>query len=248
MGFPFLFRSVILRQSINPLSRLAALSLVIAIPAPAAEPSEEGEALFAKIVQPLLTERCYKCHSVDAEKVKGELLLDSRVTALKGGESGAGFVPSEPERSQIVEAIRWTDKDLQMPPKTKLSDSEIADVERWIRMGAPWPGGDEPAVARKESKMNERARTHWSFQPVKDCEPPGEGNAIDAFLDARMKEKGLSRNPAASPRMLLRRSYFDLIGLPPSPEEIRDFERDPSLEHYTRIVNDLLARPQYGER
>src|SRR5712672_4360286 len=129
----------------------------------AAEPSAAGVDFFEKRIRPLLADRCYKCHSAGAEKLKGGLLLDSRAGMLKGGDTGPAIVPGGEEKSLLMQAVRWTDKELQMPPKKKLSDPEIADLAAWVKMGAPWPAGDKPvAVAgKREFKISDKDRAHW---------------------------------------------------------------------------------------
>ncbi len=125
----------------------------------AAEPTPQEAEFFEKRIRPLLADHCYKCHSVDADKVKGGLLLDSRVSLLKGGDTGPGFVSGVPEKSLIVGAVGWKNEDLQMPPKKKLGEQQIADLTEWVKMGAPWPGGDKPAVAARRRNSRSPTRT-----------------------------------------------------------------------------------------
>jgi hypothetical protein len=195
---------------------------------------------FEKKVRPLLAERCYKCHSSGGESVKGGLLLDSRDGILRGGHSGPAVVPGDPDRSPLVRAVRGSDEEIRMPPKSRLAAAEIADLETWVRMGAPAPADASEARPRIDFAA---ARRFWSFRPV----GPRAGT-IDGFILAKLEEKGLSPAPEADPRTLLRRATFDLTGLPPTPEEMEAFLADPSPEAYARGIDRLLASPQYGER
>jgi hypothetical protein len=208
---------------------------------------------FEKKIRPIFVERCYKCHSAHAEKVKGGLLLDSREGLLKGGDSGPAIVPGDPEKSILIRAIRQTDE-LRMPVKEKLPDEQIADFVAWVRMGAPDPRlpTAAPAVARPTPSLTE-ARKFWAFQPARETLPPVVRSPwgrtpIDNFILARLEEKGLKPAPEADPRTLLRRVTFDLTGLPPSAEEIAAFLADPAPDAYEKVVDRLLASPRYGER
>ncbi|HVY71453.1 MAG TPA: DUF1549 domain-containing protein, partial [Verrucomicrobiae bacterium] len=198
---------------------------------------------FEKKIRPVLSEQCFKCHSATAEKVKGGLLLDTRDALLKGGESGAAVVPGNPEASLLIKAVRYTDKDLQMPPKNKkLSDAQIADLETWVKQGVPYP----ETVASGRPDPMALARTHWAFQPVKAATPPAVKNQqwprvpIDFFILAKLEEKGLKPAPPADKATLLRRVTYDLTGLPPSPREVSDFLADKSPKAFERVVDRLL--------
>ena len=217
----------------------------------------DGVQFFETRIRPLLVDNCYKCHSAESEKLKGGLRLDSYETILKGGESGPAIVPGDPEKSLLIKAVRYTDKELQMPPKNKkLSDRQIADLTEWIEMGAPWPKGDKPNIARisRGFEISEKDRSYWAFQRIQRPPTPAVkqkqwvANSIDAFVLADLEAKGLKPNPPASRRELIRRTYFDLIGLPPSPEEVNAFEKDRSPDAFARLVDHLLSLPQYGER
>ncbi len=215
-------------------------------------PSPEGLELFAKTIQPIFAESCYKCHSHEADKIKGDLLLDSSEATLTGGSSGPALVPGKPEESLLVTAIRYTDDDLQMPPKgEKLTDEQIAAITEWVRLGAPRP--EQP------SRLNRRRTTAsdtswWSFQPLTRPAIPevngtrSSANPIDRFILAQLEAKGLGLSPEAERRALVRRVYFDVTGLPPSPEEVQRFVSDPAPDAYEKLVDDLLGRPQYGEK
>jgi hypothetical protein len=212
----------------------------------------EGIALFERKIRPVLVGRCYPCHSLEAEKVKGGFLLDSRESLLKGGNSGPAVVPGDPDRSLLIKAIRATDEDSRMPPKGQLlAPEEIADFEAWVRRGAPDPRTrDARAVAARKALDLEEARRFWSFRPLSDpAVPPAPGlTPIDAFLAARWPEKGLVPAGPADRRTLIRRATLDLTGLPPSPEEVDRFLADASPDAFAKVVDRLLASPHYGER
>ncbi len=218
---------------------------------------------FEKKIRPVLVEHCYKCHSTAAEKLKGELFLDSEAGMLKGGESGAAIIPGDVEKSLLIKAVRYTDKDLQMPPEKaggKLSAAQIADLEAWVKMGAPDPRV-ELVQSSKAKVQNQKspydfatARTNWAFQKPKVAKVPKVKNKkwaqspIDNFILAKLEQKNISPAPPADKRTLIRRATFDLIGLPPTPKEISDFLNDPSTNAFTHVVERLLASPQYGAR
>jgi hypothetical protein len=222
----------------------------------AAEPTPQEAEFFEKHIRPLLSDYCFRCHSAGADKVKGGLLLDSRASLLKGGDTGPGFFAGAPEKSLVIEAVAWKNDDLKMPPKKKLGEQQIADLTAWVKMGAPWPGGDRPAVAaaKKEFKITDMDRAHWAFQPVKKSAPPALrnkawiANPIDAFVLAKLEAKGLAPNPPADKRSLVRRVYYDLTGLPPSPQEVETFVADTSPKAWETLVDRLLASPHYGEQ
>ncbi len=225
--------------------------VLAAADAPAAsEPTPEQLEFFEKKIRPVFADMCYKCHSTEAGKSKGGLLLDSRAEILKGGETGPALVAGDPEKSLLIKAIRGDDKDMWMPPKgEKLKPEQIADVAAWIKMGAPMPKAG--AQLTKIQQMIEQAKDHWAFQPVKAPVPPkvkNDQNAIDGFILAGMKSKNLKLAKEADKRTLIRRAYFDLTGLPPSNDEIAAFVADKSKDAYEKLIDKLLASPQYGER
>lgn len=207
---------------------------------------------FEANVRPVLARHCYKCHSRDSEKVKGNLLLDTRQGVLRGGETGPAIVPGNPETSLLIKAVRYTDPDLQMPPKgEKLDPAQIASLESWVRMGAPDPREDTASTSAGQGKTD---REHWAFQPVKATRPPEVqmrewvANPIDAFILQRLEEKGMKPSPPTDKRTLIRRATFDLAGLPPTPEEVQAFLKDDSTNAYAKVVDRLLKSPRYGER
>lgn len=223
--------------------------------APAASPDDAE--FFEKRIRPLLANSCYECHSHEARKNKAGLYLDNREDLLKGGDTGVAVVLGEPEKSRLIEAVRWTDPDFQMPPKQKLSESAIKDLVRWVKMGAPWPKGEsnKPAGSAQELAAAEKRKAeHWAWQPVARPVPPAvqqsgwARDGMDHFVLSTLEQRGLTAAPEADRRTFIRRAYFDLVGLPPTPEEILAFEKDASPDAYEKVVDHLLASPHYGER
>ncbi len=219
----------------------------------AAEPTKAQLDFFESKVRPTLVNNCYKCHSHEATKLKGGLSLEFRETVLKGGDTGPAVVPGDPEKSLLIKAVRYTDPDLQMPPKgEKLSDDQIANLISWIKMGAPDPRTTNSTTYGKEWAKSEK--DHWSFKPVKKPSVPEvkETNwcatPVDAFIVAKLEENGMKPAPLADKRTLLRRATFDLIGLAPTLKELQDFLDDNSPDAFAKVVDRLLASPQYGER
>ncbi len=232
---------------------VAVVTLMILSRAQAAEPGTEQIEFFEKHIRPLLAANCFECHSAD--KQKGGLQLDSAAGLFAGGELGPVVVPGKPTESLLIRAVNYNDAALQMPPKAKLAAREIELLTQWVAMGAPWPGAELEDLAREREHgptITDEDRAFWSFQPIARPAPPdvpqAGDNPIDRFILARLHEKGLASNPPASPRELIRRVYFNLIGLPPSAQEIAAFEADPSDAAYEAMIDRLLAMPQYGER
>jgi cytochrome c553 len=222
----------------------------------------EQEEFFEAKVRPLLVAHCLECHGVD--KHKAGLRLDRRDVMLKGSETGPVVVPGKPDLSPLIEAIRY-EGDVQMPPKGKLKDHEIAALTEWVKRGAIWPeprrGLSALAVASSTTgaspvaaSARARARSFWSFQPVADPVPPAVANdawpssPIDRFILAKLEQNGLSPAPPADRPTLIRRASFDLIGLPPTVEDIDTVVRDQAPGAFGRVVDRLLASPHYGER
>jgi len=196
------------------------------------KPDPAAVEFFEKKVRPVLVERCYECHST-VKKHRADLFLDSRAGMLKGGDNGPALVPGDPDKSLLIKAIRYAERP-KMPPRSKLSDQEIADLTAWVKMGAPWPGGDRP-VASAEKFDFEKRRKHWSFRPVQaQMTPPAvkdnrwARNPLDNFILAKLEARGLSPATLADRRTILRRVTFDLTGLPPTAEEIDHFLSDSS--------------------
>jgi len=192
---------------------------------------------FESRIRPVLVEHCYKCHSAGAEKLKGELFLDSREGVLKGGTSGPAIVPGNPDKSLLIKAVRYTDSELQMPPQKagaeKLSPEQIADLEEWVKMGAPDPRTNTVQLA----KSVQSASGHWAFQPIRIPALPAVKNQhwiqtpVDNFILAKLEAKNIAPNPTADKRALIRRASFDLLGLPPTPQQVEAFLADSSDWH-----------------
>ena len=200
---------------------------------------------FEKDVRPILVERCYECHG--PEKHKADLRFDRKVDAMKGNENGAVIIPGKSAESPLIQRVTSSDKSERMPPKDKgpLTASQLETLRAWIDQGAKWP--DYPAIAAE--------RPHWAYQPLKRVRVPSirdshavVQNPIDAFILAKLDERGLAPSAPADKATWLRRVSFDLIGLPPTPDELRQFLSDRSPNAFEKIVDRLLASPHYGER
>jgi cytochrome c553 len=210
---------------------------------------------FEKKIRPILMDNCYKCHSPAGGKLKGGLNLSSREGLLKGGENGAAILPGHPEKSRLIEAVRWGNKDLQMPPKTQLPQSAIADLEKWVQLGAPWVGGNlRGAVGPTLANYDKLRQTHWAWQPLHAPQAPSVKDTswplcdVDRFVLANLEQNGLHPVGQANQYELLRRVTFDLTGLPPTVQEIEAFVADSSPDAYAKVVERLLASPAFGER
>ena len=223
-----------------------------------AEP--EGIEFFENHIRPLLVQNCYKCHSEEVDKAKGELLLDTREGLRKGGESGPAIVPGNSKASRLIQAVSYDNADLQMPPKTKLPQASIDKLIQWITMGAPDPRDGKVAniTDKDEFDIVKRKAEHWAWQPVRcDIQPPKvepvggaewTNTAVDYFILAKLQASELSPSTPATRRTLVRRLHFDLIGLPPTPEEVEAFVADASPNAYENLVERLLTSPHFGER
>jgi hypothetical protein len=229
-------------------------SALIATPFPAIASDKsnftpEQIQFFESQIRPLIQSNCFKCHG--GEKTKGGLRLLSRQTLLQGGDSGPAIDSANPTKSLLLRAIGYQDQELQMPPKQKLEPAQIAALTKWVEMGAPWPAGDLVAAAASQSKAD--PAQHWSFQPVTRPVVPAVRHRawvktpIDAFVAQKLEANGLAPAEPADRVALLRRAYFDLIGLPPKPEEVAAFLGDTSANGFEKVVDRLLASPQYGE-
>ncbi len=237
--------------------------LACTVPAVAQEKAIAPEQLefFEKKIRPVLVEHCYECHSTKAKKVKAGLLLDSRAGILEGGDNGPAIVPGHPDKSRLIEAIRYTNVDLKMPKKGKLADAVIADLAAWVKMGSPWP--DEKQIKKtspNEFNLAKRKAEHWCWRPISAAGVPEVKDRdwartdVDRFLLAKLEAKGLKPTPAADPRTLLRRLHFDIVGLPPSRHEVEQFVKAwdgagaKRGEVLAQVVDRLLESPQFGER
>lgn len=224
----------------------------IAVSASAA--SDADIEYFESNVRPILAERCYECHGPDEQE--SNMRLDHITFVLKGGDFGPALVPGDAAESNMVEGINWIDPEFQMPPKKKLSDSEIETLTGWIKMGAPWP--DEPlpeaASSVEEFDLAKRKNEHWAWQPIRNPAVPSStgssmsANPIDAFIQVKLDAEGLVPATRADKRTLVRRLYFDLIGLPPSPRAVNDFVVSDDSDAYAQLVDELLSHPGFGER
>lgn len=237
--------------------RLALTTMMCVLVAVQSSAAQELDAeqleFFEKQVRPVLVERCYECHS--AAEVSGGLRLDSRVGVAVGGDSGVVFIAGKPAESRLIEAVNYANANLQMPPSGRLPAAEIAVLTKWIEMGAPDPREDTPAVVTAPRGMSiEEGRTFWSMLPVANPSLPKvelEGwssSPIDCFVLAQLEANGLRPTEAADKRTLIRRVTLDLTGLPPTTDEVADFVADEQPDAYSRLVDRLLASPQYGVR
>ena len=198
-----------------------------------AAPESADLEFFETSIRPLLAERCYKCHSAGAEKLKGGLKVDHISSLLQGGDSGPALVPGKPDESRLIESVRFGNVDLQMPPRKKLRQAEIQLLEEWVRRGAPWPDEPPPEGGQGDDfDLEARRDSFWCWQPIRDVAPPRLERAdwarsdIDRFILARLRREGLEPSAETDRRTWLRRVTFDLVGLPPSPEEIVTFVAD----------------------
>jgi len=208
-----------------------------------------GVQFFEQKIRPVLVDRCYKCHSTGAKKVQAGLFLDTRKAVRAGGERGPAVVPGNVADSLLITAIRH--ESLQMPPDGKLPDSAIADFVRWVEIGAPDP---RDGVTTPSAADNDTSQQFWSFLPLGNYQPPEAPETewaltpIDRFILARQQASGVEASPIADRRTLLRRAYFGLTGLPPSPDETDAFVSEASSQAYERLIDKLLRSQHYGER
>ncbi|MCP4174104.1 MAG: DUF1549 domain-containing protein [Fuerstiella sp.] len=239
-----------------PVFRAASLLVLVLISSTFAEDSKFKTSdfeYFEKHIRPLLSRRCYSCHSADAKTVQGGLRLDSSSALTKGGDSGAAILPGAPQQSLLIQTLHY-EGDIQMPPKGKLPDVEIALLTEWVKHGAPFPA-DTDAPVRADGEIDfEAGRQFWSFQPVSEHTPPAVSDTswprrrIDHFLLAKMEQNNLQPSAAADRKTLLRRLSFNLTGLPPTPAELDEFVNDDSDQAYAKQVERLLQSPHFGER
>ncbi len=218
----------------------------------AAEPDPKGIEFFEKNIRPVLAKNCFKCHSAEAKSPKGGLLLDTLAGMRQGGESGPAVVPGSVEDSLLISALRHND--FKMPPSGKLPDNVIADFVKWIEMGAPDPRGGDLADVQPRKVDIAKGREFWSFQPPQQVPAPQvidkswPRDDIDRFVLAKVEAQGLKPVRDADRVALIRRVYFDLIGLPPSPAEVDAFLSDNSPKALESLIDRLLDSPQFGER
>ena len=210
---------------------------------------------FEQKIRPVLAQHCYSCHSEDArnaKKLKAKLYLDSTEGTLDGGESGSVLVKGKAAESLLIKALKYDG--LEMPPTGKLPDDVIADFVKWIDQGAVDPRvGRKPGSPKREINVEE-GRQFWSFKPLQNVATPDVKNAawrgtpIDRFVAAKHEEKQLAPNGPVSKERLIRRTYFDLVGLPPTPEQVAAFVQDAAPQAFEKVVDELLRSERYGER
>src|SRR4051812_5176417 len=236
-------------------ARLAAAVLLAVAGAPpllAAEPAGSPE-FFETKIRPVLVEHCLKCHGgTKGKEPKGGLRLDTRESALKGGDNGPALVPGDAGKSRLVEAVRYQNADLQMPPKGRLPDAVVADLTAWVNAGAVWPGdADGPKAGSGSFDLAKRKQSHWAWRPVAAIDPPTvrdggwAARPVDQFVLAKLEGNGIRPAPPAERRVWLRRVYFDLVGLPPSPSELAAYLADTSPDAERTVVDRLLASPHF---
>ncbi len=232
---------------------LAAQLLVAACSVVQADDSQDfntKQDFYTKKVRPLLATYCLECHSSNSKRQAG-LALDSRVAMIAGGENGSAVDLQAPQRSLLIKAVMHEDG-LEMPPEKKLKDDEIAILLEWIRQGAQFDSN--PTEVDPQEMRRKAAAEHWAFQPLQDIEPLKADNDdwslndVDRFIFRRLQTEGLSPSPSVDRRTFIRRLSLDLLGLPPSPEEVQQFVDDSSPNAYDNLVERYLSSPQYGER
>lgn len=236
---------------------LAALGLILPCWCAAADLDADQRAaaeFFEKKIRPLLIQRCDECHSTQKADESGHLALDNRASLLAGGTRGPVLAPGKPDDSLLIKAVKYLDPQLQMPPEGKLADAEIELLSRWIKEGAFVPDyGKSPGKAAKEIDWTS-ARKFWSFRPLAQTTPPAIApdsvvrNPIDAYVLQKLAGSGLNAAPQADRRTLIRRLSFDLLGLPPTSDEVAEYIGDDRPDATERLVDRLLASPQFGER
>jgi len=248
----------VLRDS---LTRWSIATLVVAAfsvsPSLAAPPDREGTAFFESKIRPLLVARCYECHSKQAPKLSGGLALDSKAGWVIGGDGGPAIIPGKPDESRLIKAVQWSDDEVHMPPKQKLTDAEVTLLVNWVRRGAPDPreSTGKPAARGGESweAVYQNRLKWWSLEPVARSRPPAvkradwPRNDVDRFILARLETDGLSPAPEADRWTLARRLTFALTGLPPRFEDVRKFVNDPSPNAYENLLDELMKSPHFGE-
>jgi hypothetical protein len=226
-------------------------AVVCCAPVSAQDQDRRGLDLFEKKIRPVLIKHCYECHSSESRQVQGGFLLDTRVGVRNGGDSGSAVVPGSPDESLLLDALRF--ESFEMPPSGKLPDEVIADFKQWIALGAPDPREGDSAPVRRGIDFEE-GRKFWAFQSLMRTDPPSvkrsdwPAGEIDRFVLAKMEAAGLTPAVPADRRTLIRRAYFDLIGLPPTAEAVAEFVNDDSPQAFAKVVDSLLASPHFGER
>ncbi len=238
------------------------LSFVLLAAAACADESSADDAghveFFETKIRPLLVNQCYECHSGVSKSLKAGLRLDSKSAMLKGGDSGPAIMPGKPNDSLLIDSVRYESN--EMPPNGKLSDAEIAALTKWVELGAPWPKEAPVTTASGDEGYDwDEAAKHWAFQPVRKVTPPvvndnPHQHPIDQFVTTRLQDNGLRQTAPAPAAVFVRRAFFDLIGLPPTPDELQHWvQRLRADKHLNdaavvQLIDTLLQRSQYGER
>ncbi|MDA9764672.1 DUF1549 domain-containing protein, partial [Opitutales bacterium] len=266
MIYPF---KITLKQFVA--GQLFALAFLLSVPAWGADDYTDAEKLFALKVKPLLKQKCFSCHN--DEDLKGDLVMTSLEDMLLGGESSDEvLIPGDGENSLMYISTTWTLEDYEMPPKEadKLSEEQTWLIRDWITAGSPWPSDEDQAIIAEKyaegivvqtsggldddwTNRRYEEKDLWAYQPIADPTPPARSkraHPVDAFIDDKLYDLGLSPAKLADRRTLIRRATFDLIGLPPTPEEVNDFVRDRSSDDkaFAKVVDRLLDDPRYGEQ
>ena len=220
--------------------------------------AEQRTDFFEKKIRPVLSMSCYECHSAKSKSLKAGLLLDRKAGWVRGGKNGAVIHPGKPDESILMNALKYDNHELQMPPSGKLSETVLADFEKWISMGAPDPRNSSMeevfAVGGLKAKSLKEGREFWAFKPIKlpllPAVQKGEWiqDEIDRYILRGIEEHDIEPSQKAKPTTLLRRIFFDLTGLPPSPQDIKDYQNSSSQESFENVVNKLLESPRFGER
>jgi len=206
---------------------------------------QAGNDYFENFVRPIFHDECIKCHG--AEKQKGGFALHQKTLAFAGGDLGIAIAPGALDRSLMIKAIERGDKDLQMPPKKELTQEHVKILKTWISMGAPWPDDQSnTSILPAAKRIDEVRKSHWSLQPLKAV-AFSNSVQIERVVKETMKQVGFEFSQPASARDLIRRVYYDLIGLPPSMDEVESFESDSNPNAYANMIERLLSKPEYGE-
>ena len=228
-----------------------------------AQESTQGDAVaftseqlefFENKVRPLLIDKCYSCHGPESKPLEGGLNLSSRKGLLSGGDTGPAIVVGAPDESLLIDVVNYGDV-YEMPPDTKMSAEEIGILTKWVKDGAAWPEtGESEEVVRESFDLQSRKDSHWVWKPIQKRKVPTVENIdwpadpVDNFILEKLESAGLPPAGDAGRRVLIRRAYFDLIGLPPSPEKVEAFVGDETPKAFEKVVDELLASDRFGER
>ncbi|MEQ9409055.1 MAG: DUF1553 domain-containing protein [Fuerstiella sp.] len=231
---------------------LTAVLMMLRLPAVHADDRAQQLEFFEARIRPVLVRHCYECHSAESDEVRGGLQLDSAAGLKKGGDSGPAVIAGQPDESPLIQALRYESS--EMPPSGRLPSHIVRDFEKWVAMGMPDPRTEPLTTSTSGTTIDiAQGRQFWAFQPFQDHAPPSAGNAtdespssIDAFIRAKLQQSGVQATPPANRTTLVRRLFFDLIGLPPSESDLRTALADESSEAVSDLANQLLDSPQFG--